>query len=1496
MKVIASPYTKIFWNEYQIDKNRIDYNIVIDQVISGDLDIKKLSLSLQNIVNNFILLNSHLSEIDNILYWKKNKDTSELCIFEDTENQAQFVVKAFNLEDGPLYRFGLFKIQETKYNLVIILHHAIIDGSSGDEFFSLVSKYYNSIEMQKECEIKQIEAIQNVNKKLNDKLDYIRNNNAKHFWQKALNGFHSKNNIPYFKSDNSSMGEYNFRISKNILDFKIIKHFKTTTFTFLLSTFGFLISKYCNSDSAYIAYPVSIKEATRFMFGGQVNTIVLPIKIKSNSTLRTLIESSNSHIKSYKLDSVHRHSYLPINEIISNSDISDLNISFAQTNLNDTKFIFNKCNVEINRRYNKDIAGSDLILEYGEDKQFFNFRIKYNQAILNQSIIKQIANEFSFLLESFLDIEKVERKLLDISLLTKNEYQQIIIDWNKNYKKYPSDKTIYELFQDQAAKTPNNVAAIFEDKQITYFELNEKSNQLAKYILDNVTIKSNPFIALCMNKNLTVLISIFGIMKAGGIYVPIDPEYPDERISHILSDTQTQLLLTETCLNHKIERIKQHSEIDINFMNLDTSSYKGYKTTNLPVQNKPENIAYIIYTSGTTGKPKGVCIPHKGLNNLVINQIDKFNIKAKDNVLLFASLNFDASISEIFTSLISGACLNIISEESRKSSELFISYLEKNNINIMTVPPVLLGTLKYKKLDFLKTIVVAGETCPDHIMKKWSKNRTLINAYGPTENTVFSTTHEYKLGDSNTNIGKPVDNVSYYVLDKNNQPVPIGVIGELHVGGANLATGYLNRNELSQEKFIINPYATAEDIKNGFKHIYKTGDLVKLLSDGDLEYVGRNDNQVKIRGYRIELDEIENALSLIDGIKQACVLVKENNNNKYLISYIVTENNDSIDHGVIVTLLSKQLPDYMVPNVFIQLDKFPVTINGKLDRKLLPNHEFTNEENYIAPRTPLETILCNAWQEVLNLKKIGITDDFFKIGGDSILSIQLISKLKNQALECSVRNVFDCRTIQKLASFIESDTPKIKIEAEQGVLTGKFKLLPIQQWFFTKSNNNLFKKPNHWNQSFMVNVPQLEVSKLQIVIQKLSEQHDMLRTVYNKNFTNDQEYLATTDVPKIGYFNIKSLKYTKENQKQILNDKLTEWQSNFDINTGPMWHVAYIEGYEDQKARLFFAFHHLIIDAVSWRILIEDFKSLYNGETLTHKTSSYRQWVNEVAIYAKKNSQEKYYWNNLLKSFPKPQEIKNKTPSISKIQISQKLTSELIEQANKAYHTEINDLLLTSLTLSLKELNKGKYQAVTLESHGREHINNTLDNSKTIGWFTTMYPVKLELQKDLTSSIKHIKESLRLIPNKGIGFGAIFPHELINLPQISFNYLGQFVSQEENWNITSEYSGLSMHKDNIDTNIININGMVISGQLYFEISSKLSDKEAQGFAHSFKTNLEKVILHCREAIKKNNTQYTLSDFSFPIKQQALDHIQNKAKLNHNQVTSIRHSAPKQIFF
>ena len=651
-------------------------------------------------------------------------------------------------------------------------------------------------------------------------------------------------------------------------------------------------------------------------------------------------------------------------------------------------------------------TNNSLRIQVDFDNEIIDSEIMDNVIILMSNIICQIRSN----------------PMMNISDLKLLNQQQIEKMNESNGIGYSLEKqqysTLHQIFEEIVEVNPDKTAIVFYEIKLTYRELNERSNQLAHYLRSLTEIKPDDKIALILDKSEKMIISILAVWKSGAAYVPIDPSYPIERIKFILEDTQAKVLIANN--------IYCNLGLDIITVDVDSVNTSKVCQSNLGPISNGSNLAYIIYTSGSTGKPKGVMIEHQSVisfrNDVIYRYLDS---SFDHSILFFSNYVFDVSVEQLCLSVLNThKC--IIAHNILNFEEEFYSYLNENQVTYLSGPSSKIQILNLNKLKYLKTIVLGGEELKENAFKqmRYDFKGVLRNALGATESTVANNDYAYLNANQEfkNSVGKPLSNTNIYVLNDNLQMLPINAIGELYYSGECLARGYLNRPDLTADRFLPNPFQTEEEKRLGKNsRIYKTGDLVRMLSNGELEYLGRNDFQVKIRGLRIELGEIENAISSFEGIKQAVVLAKDKSDEKkqkYLIGYYVSEN--ILDESDIKEYLQTKIPEYMIPNRLVRIEKVPVTINGKLDKKALPEIEFTaQKDNYEAPRNEIESKLCQIWSEVLGLENVGINDDFFKLGGDSIQSIQIVGRINQDLrIHVSIKDIFIHKTISNISSYL----------------------------------------------------------------------------------------------------------------------------------------------------------------------------------------------------------------------------------------------------------------------------------------------------------------------------------------------------------------------------------------------------------------------------------------------------------------------------------------------
>jgi non-ribosomal peptide synthase protein (TIGR01720 family) len=912
---------------------------------------------------------------------------------------------------------------------------------------------------------------------------------------------------------------------------------------------------------------------------------------------------------------------------------------------------------------------------------------------------------------------------------------------------------------------------------------------------------------------------------------------------------------------------------------------------------------------------------------------NKYKLTFADRIVQKTPFTFDVSVWELFWPLLVGSTEIISSPHDHKDPNLLLKLIGKEKISVCHfVPSMLEGfldTAAHQNQHSLRLTITSGEILSHELAKKYylKMEAPLHNLYGPTETSIDVTCYECSrdTGVTTVPIGTPISNTQIYILDTQMNPVPVGVSGEIYIGGVGLARGYLNRPDLTAERFIPNPFVNEKEIvsEQGCSiteqcpslRLYRTGDLARYLPDGNIEFLGRIDDQVKIRGFRIELGEIESTLTTLHNVAQTVVIAREDEpGDKKLVAYIVphedifislssestftSSSGDSfsvLNGDIIPTLtedlrnhLARSLPDYMIPSFFVYLDQIPLTPNGKVDRKSLPTPDLTLRQLgdiYVAPQTVVEQELSSIWGEVLKIEKIGVHDNFFRIGGDSIISIQMVSKARSRGIHFAVKDVFTHPTIAALASVAKTQVNDITFKPDQEVIVGDVPFTPIQHWFF---NSNLIE-PNHFNQTtLLLTRVNLDLSLLNQTFSLLISHHDALRLRYTLDNHNHwkQKSLASEDTPtciQIDLSSSQDLSFDIERESSLA-------QQSLDIKNGPVIKAILFNCGPSRPQRLLIVIHHLMVDGVSWRILTEDLERLYSqlakGETpiLLPKTHSYQQWANALNEYSTSQTLQKEipYWQKIENCTEAlPIDFNHGPPSATVVRtvgvsLTKDETTLLLQRVPKAYRTQINDILLTALVLAIGDWTEKYTLTLTLEGHGREDIIKDIDLSRTVGWFTSIFPVHLNIDNphDLAEAIKTVKETLREIPHKGIGYGVLshltqetslssstdshFSH-----PTLNFNYLGQWdntTSQEELFTFAQESPGQAVSDKNNLSHLLNINSEVKGNvlHLFWTYSSNHYTQETiEKISHFFITRLKQLIQHC---CQDNNFGYTPSDF------------------------------------
>ncbi len=1067
---LSSAQKRIYYGSYIIDNTSISYNLPGGIFMDKVPDIKKLENYFNKLIKRHEALRTYFEVLDgNPVQRIADKINFKIDVIsgENSEIESYFndFVKPFDLSKAPILRVCLIKLIDNTSLLLFDTHHIISDGTSMQILINELCKLYNDENLEPiNLTYKDYSEWENTNLKNNLFAD------SKKFWLNQFSDEIPVLNLPYIHPRPANRSFKGKKIFKQLdTDFfnkinNICKELNVTPYMFLLSVYYILLSKYSMQETIVVGSPIIARENPELskLVGMFVNTLPLKIKINSNLSFDNLLQS----VKSMCLNSFE-HELYPFNEIVN-----DLNINrdLSRNPLFDVLFTYqNNGNPEINldgintKYYIPDNKSSkfDLSLEVVPENNKLNLNFEYCTSLFTNSFINTFANHYLKILNDV--ISNAEIKICDIDMLSKKEKNKILIDFNKTEMDYPKEMSLVDLFKFQVKENGTNIAVQKKNQQITYKDLDEKSNNIALEILNNKNIPKHSIIGVYMNKSIELLISIWGILKSGNTYMPMFFKYPEDRLNYMVDNSNCPLVLTN------------RNGVHLNVPTLNINDFRKVKNTETMenVDISSNDIAYVIYTSGSTGKPKGVKITHKCLNNYIhsFNKLFK-DISCKDKFLSSTNISFDVSIWELFLSILNGATLVIYEDELISNIVKYADSIAKNEITTLYIPPNILkevyDLLKYKPNLKINKLLVGVEPIKIHTLNKYFKlnpDIKIVNGYGPTETTICSTALEYKNSskvDKIVSIGKPIGNTKIYIVDNNMHIVPIGIPGELCITGDGVGDGYIANDAETNKNFVEN---TFNDIS---PKLYKTGDLAKWNYNGTISYISRKDNQIKISGYRIELQEIDKTVIQYIGIIKSLTQVYKTKNKSYLVTYFTA--NKEVDTADLTSFLQSKLAFYMVPSHLIQLDAFPLTLNGKIDSKKLPKPIQKTKVQYVAPSNDLEKTLCNIWQNLFGINKIGVEDNFFDLGGDSLSAIKFQVEALNKDLNITYSDIFGYPTIKSLAkkascvtsndinTFQNYDYSKINKLLEYNDIKNipeKIKLKPIENVLLTGSTGFL---------------------------------------------------------------------------------------------------------------------------------------------------------------------------------------------------------------------------------------------------------------------------------------------------------------------------------------------------------------------------------------------------------------------------------------------------------
>ncbi|WP_414542084.1 amino acid adenylation domain-containing protein [Nostoc sp. CCY0012] len=1124
---------------------------------------------------------------------------SEAKVNQIVTEQAR---QTFDLSQAPLFRGTLIRLSEQEHILLLTKHHIISDGWSWQIFHRELAALYqgfcqNSSATLPELPIQYADFALWQRQYLNEKSHQLT------YWKQQLKDAPPILSLPtdYPRPAQQSFqgGRATIVIEQAIAD--ALKSFSqqegVTMFMVLLAAFKTLLYRYTGQTDLLVGTPIANRTHSEIenLLGCFVNTLVLRTDVSGEPSFRELVK----RVRDTAL-TAYTHQNFPFEQLVKELQPER---ALSHTPLFQVMFVFQDAPMLALQLPNLTLApllvdnGTakfDLTLYVEDTKQGLIGFLEYNSDLFHADTINRMMGHFKTILEGI--VADCDRSISRLPLLTSTEQHQLLVEFNQNTIEIPHGQLeicLHQLFEEQVEKTPDAIAVVFADKKLTYRELNNRANQLAHY-LQFLGVKTEERVCICLERSLEMVIGLLAILKAGGAYIPIDPNYPLERLAFLLEDSQASLLLTQQNILTKLPK----SQGQVICLDNDWENIAQHSTDNPNTKITPDNLAYIIYTSGSTGKPKGAMNTHRGICNRLLWMQQAYQLTASEAVLQKTPFSFDVSVWEFFWPLIIGARLVIAKPEGHKDSKYLVDLIAEENITTVHFVPAMLQVFLeapgVEKLKSIKRIICSGEALPFALQKHFFNifDAELHNLYGPTEAAIDVTFWKcQKASDKSiVPIGRPIANTQIYLLDSHLQPVPIGVAGELHIGGVGVARGYLNRLDLTNEKFISHPFSEEPQSR-----LYKTGDLARYLPDGNIEYLGRIDHQVKIRGFRIELGEIETVLSQHPSVREAVVLVQEN---QFLVAYTIFHQNATNSINELRNYLQRHLPEYMIPSAFVLLDSLPLTPNGKVDRKALPAPEQTRtelEQKFVAPRNPTEEMLAGIWVKILGIEQIGIHDNFFDLGGHSLLATQVISQVRKAfGLEIPLRYLFASPTIAKLAKNIEKTQPEFNsVPSLEPVDRNQELPLSFSQqrlWFL----HQLDPDSTAYNGSDLVRLQgKLNVAALEESINEIVQRHEVLRTCFA--FVEGrpiQKIIPELRVP-LSIVNLQHLPVS-EREKEIQRLEVENAQQPFDLKQAPLMRLVLLRLTEEEHI-LLVTMHHIISDAWSGGVFIREVSALYEA-------------------------------------------------------------------------------------------------------------------------------------------------------------------------------------------------------------------------------------------------------------------------------------------------------------
>ncbi|MET0497202.1 MAG: amino acid adenylation domain-containing protein [Steroidobacteraceae bacterium] len=1461
------------WFLWRLDEASTAYHMSSALQLTGSLDEAALRCSFVELVNRHESLRAVLHSCedgsveqsigtaDHIDYVRIDLG-AEPCATRDSEAAAQarrVAYAPFDLASGALFRVALIRLAADEHVLVVAMHHIVSDGWSMqivvDEFVEL---YRARIEGR-------AHRLEPLRIQYGDYALWQRNwleagerDRQLAYWTATLGTEHPVLQLPtdHPRSATSKghAGRHAFELASSLVEGlrRRAHQHRATLFTMLLAGFQALLYRYTGQRDIRVGMTNANRNRaeTRGVVGLSVNTQVLRSEVSGAMTLASLLDQASRAVVG-----AQEHQDLPFDQLVDalqpQRDLSHPPLFQVMMN-----------HQRLNASESAQLPGLTLQrFELGEQAVRFDL-------VLNVTERAGLpVTEFTYAAHLFdaETIERMGRQYVSVLQAVADDSGQLLcqiplVDGGTQVSPMSADvdafEPVHSMFARRAAQSGQAPALHCEGCTLSYEDLQRWSDRVALELLD-LGVEADMRIGVCVERSVGMVAALLGILKSGAAFVPLDPAYPPDRLAYMMKDSQIRAVVTDNV------SATQCAAVLAEYPTVRVDTWNGPADSRpLPaVPIDPQQLAYVIYTSGSTGLPKGVAISHRALSLHLDDFIACYGITDSDRTLQSSTINFDVALHELFPALVMGGQVQLRGPQPWDLQSLNRT-LKEGEVTFARIPTAFWQQWLHalpRELPGLRQITVGGEALPGDALGRWMdgplSDIPVDNLYGPTETTVACLAHTCRPSDARFHtvpIGKPYASRSAIVIDADGNEVPIGGLGELCISGETLARGYLGRPALTAERFVPDPAG-----RGG--RLYRSGDLCRQRADGVIEYLGRLDQQVKLRGHRIELGEVEVALRRCEGVGEAVVELRGEGDRRRLIGYVV----GSAQPADIRSKLQESLPDYMVPSAIVSLEQLPLHVNGKVDRKALPEPEYVGTEKYEAPRGEVEELLAAIWSDLLSLPRLGRHDNFFEVGGDSILSLQIVARTAKAGWKITPRQMFERQTVAQLAVVAEALDDSAVARESAETTSGVVPLLPIQAWFLEQP----IPHRNHWNQSVLLSPREpLEHIYIAQALRAVMGWHDALRF----RFTHSPEGLwqqsftpHTVGEPVLW---LRDAKGASE-----IGAISAEAQRSLDLNAGPLWRAVWMT-VADGSQRLLLVIHHLVVDGVSWRVLLQELQQAYeqakHGEPPVQpaRSSSYQSWARRLPSYAIDHAQETSYWQQLLASAtpsPPPDHPEGANRLQDQTSVAMKLgraqTQAMLKDAPAAYRTQVNDLLLTALGRAFARWTGQAQVLVDVEGHGREDVFENIDLSRTVGWFTSVYPVLLDAQGTPGEALKRVKQMLREVPNKGLGYG-VFKYLGTTeqraalsggvVPQVSFNYLGQLdgtFDETALWQPAAESAGESRDPSASQSHELAINGQVYEGALLLNIyysGQRYRLDSVQALADLYREELERLIDHC----------------------------------------------------